>query len=658
MSAPVAPGGRGPSRHGIVLGTLLLFAVALIGRAAQVQVAQYDRWSRAARRQQLAESAVPAARGPILDASGVPLAESRSLVKLAIAPRELRDRRMVAQRLAAAGVSSAWVTRATDPRRAWVEVPGEFLPADVGSLVSTRGVHPRPVMERVYIASEGVRRLVGRARADGAPVDGIELALDTLLRGERGSTAVVRDSRGRSFESPATAADAPRPGNTIVLTINQQLQDICERALADATAQLGADGGDIVVLDPKSGAVLAMASRRSTPGSTASTALTEPYEPGSTMKPFIAAALLARGRATPDDRVDTHGGTLTLEGRTITDVHKGGVMSLREVIEQSSNVGISLFSTRLAPREQYETLRDFGFGSPTGVPYPSEAAGTLREPKAWSRQSQASLAMGYEIAVTPLQLATAYAALANGGELLEPVLVREVRTADGKVLYRHQRRVVRRVVSEQVAREVRKLLVGVVAEGTAGGANLSNWEVGGKSGTARRTVGRTGYGAGLYTASFVGMFPAEDPQYVILVKLDNPSGAYYGGRTAAPVSKVVLEAAIAARDAALDRGALAHARRESVPATPAPREVPAAATADEGDVPFVADLAAPARRSATAPAPRAIPDVAALTTREAVRALHGAGLRVKLERGPVPATYPLPGTVVPAGTLVRLVRTR
>ncbi len=655
MSAPneTKPVGR----LGIVLGVLLVFAAALIDRAGQVQLGQHARWTAAARRQQVSESQLPAPRGSILDAAGVPLAESRNLVKLAVAPREVREPRAMARRLAAAGVTPMWVTRATDSRRAWVEVPGQFLPADVASLVSTRGVHASPVTERVYASSEGVRRLVGRARADGNPVDGIELSLDTLLRGERGRSAVMRDAKGRSFDSPSAAADAPRVGNTVVLTLNQQLQDICERALADAVQGLAAQGGDIVVLDPHTGAILAMASRRADPRSTASTALTEPYEPGSTIKAFIAAALLERGLARPTDVVDTKGGTLTLEGRTITDIHKGGVMTLRQVLEHSSNVGMVLLSQRLAPREQFETLRDFGFGSPTGVPYPSEASGTLREPRVWSKQSQASLAMGYELAVTPLQLALAYAALANGGELLEPALVREVRDAEGHVLYRHEKRVVRRVVRAAVANEVRKMLLGVVAEGTAGGADLSSYAVGGKSGTARRTIGKTGYGAGSYTASFVGMFPAEEPQYVILVKLDNPSGVYYGGRIAAPVAKVVLEAAIAARDAALDRRQLALARRESVHAGPAvPAEV--APLAEVGAVPFVADLGAPARGTAPVLPPRAVPDVQRMTARDAVRALHDAGFRVRLERGAAAQTQPAAGEMVQAGALVRLVLPR
>ena len=213
---------------------------------------------------------------------------------------------------------------------------------------------------------------------------------------------------------------------------------------------------------------------------------------------------------------------------------------------------------RLSPREQYELLRDAGFGAPTGTTYPSESPGRLAPPSQWSQQTSASLAMGYEVLVTPLQLAAAYAAIANGGELLQPALVREVRDPDGRVVYRHERRVVRRMMSPATAHTLRQLLKGVTESGTAVGASLATFEVAGKTGTAKVARNRH-YVKGEYMASFVGMFPADAPQIVILVKLDSPKKSIYGGKAAAPVSKTVLEAAIAARDAALDRGSLASA---------------------------------------------------------------------------------------------------
>jgi cell division protein FtsI (penicillin-binding protein 3) len=662
------------SRIGIVHLALCAFALALVGRAAQVQLWQGRAWAERAARQHITAAEVPAPRGDILDATGLPLVQSRELVRLRIAPKEVRDRRALAKALGRAGVDPGWVRRATDGRRAWVSLPGLFLPTDVTAIVATRGVHAQPVADRVAIASDGMRRIVGRVGPDGEAVDGIELALDSVLRGAKGAASLVRDARGRSFESPSTPGVAAQQGNTVALTINYALQDIADRALGEAASSMGAEGGDIVVMDPHTGAVLAMASRRADPRAAAATALTEPFEPGSTLKPFIAAALLGRRRARVDEVVNTHNGTFVYNGRTITDSHKAARMTLAEVIEQSSNIGIVQFAERLSAREEYETLRDLGFGTPTGVPYPSEAAGVLKPPGAWSKPTPASMAMGYEIMVTPLQLAAAYAAVANGGELLEPGLVKEVRSPDGKTLYRHERRVIRRVMSPEIARQVRELLVATVARGTAADADMATFAVAGKTGTARRTVLGQGYVARRYTASFVGLFPAEDPQYVILVKLDNPIGAYYGGKTAAPVSKVVLQAAVAARDAALDRGALvrhgrsrAAARNLPLGDRSRPRDTLRLAAAPASALtPVVAPVAAGARFVVDLPGPavvrlavlplRPIPDVRGLPLRVAVRTLHRAGFNVQLGIGPTGATLPGAGALARPGTVVRLLR--
>jgi cell division protein FtsI (penicillin-binding protein 3) len=656
------PGKRRPrfDRTALVHAGLVVFALALVFKAAKVQLWEGKMWAARADRQHFANAANTAPRGPILDGRGVTLVESRELLQLRVAPRQLRDRKALRKALGRAGVNAQWTARAVDTKRAWVELPGRFLPTDVAPVLAMRGVYPQAVGERVSIASDGLRRVVGRLGADGNPVDGVELALDSVLRGEIGTATVLKDAHGRRFASPSAKGTAATPGNTVMLTINATLQGICERALGDAVLNLGAEGGDVVVLDPHDGAVLAMASRRQDPRSTASTALTEPFEPGSTLKPFFAAALLARGRARADEVMNTHNGTYVLDGRTITDEHKAPQMTLAEVLANSSNIGIVQFAARLSAREEYETLRDIGLGTPTLVSYPSEAAGTLREPDRWSKQSAASLAMGYEVAVTPMQLAAAYASIANGGELLQPALIKEVRDADGTVLYEHERRVVRRVMPETVARQLRTMLAATVENGTAVDADMSVFDVAGKTGTARRTRKGQGYTAHSYTASFVGMFPADAPQYVILVKIDNPSSTIFGGKAAAPVSRVVLEAAIAARDAALDRGELA-AREKVRPLTDTSRsrsESTLAATprerTDTATPPFVVNLAQkPVARRAPM-LPRAVPDVHGLPLRQAVFALHQAGFRVQLVRTGSPGSWPAAGTSARPGSVVKL----
>ncbi len=670
-------------RIGIVHASLALLALAVLVRTAHVQLIQGGAWSTLARRQHYTAQTVPAARGLILDAGGQTLATTRELVRLEVAPREVREPRRLRRALVAAGVDDALAARVFDQHRSWVTVPGRFVAEDVAPITAMRGVYTSPVSERTYSASPGIRAVIGRVDGEGRGLDGLELTLDSVLRGEAGVSRLLKGVRGRTFASPTAPGRAARQGHTVVLTINHELQEIAERTLADAVSRMEAEGGDIVILDPRGGEVLAMAGRRGprTAASASATVVTEPFEPGSTLKPLIAAGLLARGRARTTDMVPTRGGSYKLHGRTVNDEphDREGAgplptrLSLADVIRYSSNVGIVQFAERLTAREEFETLRDFGLGTPTGLPYSSEAAGTLRPPRTWSKQTHASLAMGYEVSLTPLQLALAYAAIANGGELLEPVLVKEIRTADGDVRYRQDRRVVRRVVPEHVAAAVRQLLSGVVERGTAVDADLATYQLGGKTGTPRRTVnGR--YAPMQYNPNFVGLFPADDPQLVVVVKLSSPKGNFYGGRTAAPMTKTILEAALAARDAALDRSELkprprptpmvaqSGSSRRTSPAVATARQIARAAESpvrvDSARPPTIVDLPVRGDSARAGPAPRrSVPNVTGMSLRDAVRSLHAAGFRVRLLRyasSTTPITEPAPGSVASAGSLVRL----
>lgn len=670
------------TRLRIVHGALVLFAVSLVLRSAWVQLWQGDMWERQAARQHYAQSALPAPRGDILDVAGVPLAQSQVQVKLNVVPQEVKEPRRLARSLQRLGVDRATLRRVADRSRKWVPINRTYLPSEVATVTALPGVRREAVVERHYVPSEGIRRIVGRTNGEGSGIEGLEFTLDSLLRGERGSVKALVGARGERYESPKALTQPPRPGHSVTLTVSFALQDICDRALADAVHRLEATGGDIVVLDPRNGELRCLSSRRPGQRAPGMMAFIEPFEPGSTLKPFFAAALMESGRARADEVVETFNGSYRTHGRTITDVHKADRLSLADVIRYSSNVGIVRFTERLTPREMYESLRDFGFGSPTGVSYPAEEAGLLRAPRSWSLQSQASLAIGYEVSVTPLQLAMAYGAIANDGVLLVPALVKSVSDPDGEVVYEHRPRAVRRVLEAKTARALREILASVVDSGTATDAAIAAYSLGGKSGTARRNAdGR--YASGSYISTFVGLFPAAEPQYVVLVKIDNPRGTYYGGKTAAPVAKAVIEAAIAARDAGVDRGELVGQRVAYTPPpldAPASRpiratraaEVPLADPEAEGDpsryalVDSAPDLppAPPARfdlrdlasETKAARAMVTVPDVRDLPLRVAVRELHRAGLRTTVVGGANFTLSPAPGESVPSGTLVRIGR--
>jgi len=654
------------NRLAVVNYSLVAFAGALVVKSFWVQLVEGNRWSNLADNQHYTGSPLPARRGTILDATGLTLAESQQLITLSVAPREVRDARKLERALLKVGIARDVARAAGDKKRRWVPIPRRFNPSEVAALTKMRGVYTSVATQRVTIQSDGVRRLIGRTR-DSLGVEGLELLLDSLLRGTTGETRLKRAPRGVRIEVDEPARLAPRDGHSVTLTLNHALQDITDRALLEGVTQRKATGGDVVVLDPRTGDILAMSSVRRMIKSNIASAVTEPYEPGSTLKPFVAAALLERGLARPDEQITTHNGEWTINGRTIHDEHKAASMSVVDVIRFSSNIGIAQLSQRLSSPALYSLLRDLGFGTPTGVPYPSEASGYLTNPRVWTVPSHMSHAMGYELSVTPLQLALAYATIANGGELLEPQLVREIRDADGAVVYRRQSRVVRRVMTKATAEQLRDVLKSVVDSGTAVDADLATFDLGGKTGTARRTAsGR--YARGQYTASFVGMFPARAPQLVLLIKIDNPGTTIFGGRAAAPIAKSIIQGALASREAPFDAIGLAAERLAHIPRVESEslRVAPSigATVASEGDGTDIIgdapprsesiDLVSLAAKDSAGRESVAVPELNGETLREAVRRLHAAGFRVQVIEGKGKDTSPPAGTRLPRGSLVRV----
>ena len=645
---------RVQARIGLIQVVLAVSLLLVVGRAAQVQLLRGGEYAAEAARSRTELRTLEARRGTLYDRGGLPMAVTQEFYRVGIAPNEVEERTALLRVAARQLEVPAAALKRDFARKPYLYFYGPFTATDVEPLRAFKGVHIEGVFLRFYPSQRLAGRVIGRMGADGESASGLERALDPLVTGTAGEEVVLKDRRGRRYESPGRLRKDPVPGNDVVLTIDAELQDIAEQALTETVAEFDAQGGDVVFLDPRTGEILAVASQKN--GRPDLMAFTEPFEPGSTAKLFTAAALLTLERVDSSDRVDNEAGhwKMALSNgriREINDEHaKPGMLTLAQAIEVSSNVAMAKLSDRLTPVEQYQQLRDFGFGAPTGVELPSESRGVVHRPERWQPEyDRVSVAMGYYFEVTALQLAAAYAAIANDGILLTPTLIREVRAPDGTVLYRHQPEPVRRAVSPAVAAQLREFLRGATgAGGTGSRAQVGSYGVLGKTGTARRL--RNGKYVDEYVASFASMFPADDPQLIVVVKIDSPTmGGIYGGDVAAPVVRTMLEQALASKRVSFDRGRLLGGQ-PIAPGAPAPRRGrPGLPTPPRVVVSW------PVPPATADSEPIVVPAVVGLSVRAAAAALHRRGLEVGASgAGIVRGSNPPAGASVAAGTTVRL----
>ena len=633
----------------LILVVWLASAGTVVGRATVLQVRNTSEWRAMSAEQRQMSRPVPSVRGSIIDRDGVLLAQSREVVEVALAPAELRrDQDGFATEAetmlqSVLGLSASEARRRTSADATWVVVPGRYPTTVRAELENIRGVHLSRQYERFRPHGDLAVGLLGGV-LDGRGAGGVEETYNEVLTGRPGEEMTLRDARGVELPGRSVQVRPSVPGGNVALTIDVDLQEIAREEMQEAIEATGSRGGDILVTDPATGDILAAVSIRD--GDAAGlAAINTATEPGSTLKPFTVAAILSHQVGTLDDAVDIGNGTWQVAGRVLTDVHpKPGVLTLAEALRVSSNVGVAKVASRLSRRQQYEMLRDFGFGMATGLPIPGETSGTLRKPERWSLQSPASLAIGYEISVSPLQLAMAYGALANGGRLMAPRLIRAVRAADGSLVESPEPRLIREVVDGRVARDISRVLVEVTESGTGTRARLTSFAVAGKSGTSRAYSAGGGYAEGRYYATFVGFFPADDPQLLAYVKLNSPQGVYYGGATAAPVIRATMEAVLAAEQPPVNRRVLADAARR-----PAPQNTVIRFAGAEAPGPAAESAEWPPAEGAEV----VVPDVRGLSARVAVRRLHTAGLRVVWESaGPVFGTWPPAGTALVQGDTV------
>lgn len=626
---PVSPRTRS-RRHRCLTCTFSIVAVLYAGRLGHLQLVLGDELRDRARAQSREERVIPASRGEIVDRNGQSLVADDTRYHAYLAPRELNDARSREEVMAAIeavlDLPPARRARLASVTQGWQTIAAAVTDEERTRLVASIGAGLRfePNAARRYPRGGVARRLIGSIDEDGVGRSGLELYLDPWLRGTAGVRRVRVDAKKGEYRSPHDVLTEARPGYDVTLTIDAGLQRIAETELARVLETTRASGGDIIIYDPRNGEILALASEKVDAVQDAVPAFSDPYEPGSTAKPFLLAALLNEGLVDLDESIDVEGGEFRDRFRVINDVHGFDELSVRDVIIQSSNVGAAKLSERLSASVQHGYLRDFGFGMPTRIGYPGESSGELRRPGEWSKLSAASLAMGYEMSTTSLQLVAAYGALANDGVLMRPTLIREVRDHEGRVIFEAEPIEVRRVVRSEVAREVTGVLEAVVRDGTAKLAGMARLAVAGKTGTARLSIdGR--YVSGRYRASFVGYAPADDPSVVILTRLEDPKGAYYGGVIAAPTSQATLQAALATRVASVDRRLVASGLR--------PRRWAGATPDGSAEGPFIFAVGEgrrmwPAQRPDEKPSIE-VPNLTGLPLRSAVARLHELGLRVE-----------------------------
>ncbi|MEI8176042.1 MAG: penicillin-binding transpeptidase domain-containing protein [Candidatus Omnitrophota bacterium] len=414
----------------------------------------------------------------------------------------------------------------------------------------TRGIDLIKESKRLYPNGFLAAHLLGFAGLDDEGLDGLELLYDKYLRGRAGYRATNRDAKRRSLPAHDEKFLAPVNGFNLVLNIDETIQNIAEQALDTAFRKYRASGAVVIVMEPRTGEILAFANRptydpnlfsKATADERRDRAVTDAFEPGSVFKIVTASCALEKGIVSPLDRFFCENGKYWVAGHTLHDHEPYGTLTFREVIEKSSNIGTVKVAQKIPPRDLYAFVKSFGFGQTTGVDLKGEIDGTTHPPERWSKATVSALPIGQEVTATVIQLTCAMAVIANGGNLVRPWIVREVRDDQGEQIMGFEPLVIRRAISEETARQMRDILQGVVERGTGTFARLETYTAAGKTGTAQKIDPSGLYSHSKFFASFIGFAPASDPRIVVAVCLDEPHPLYYGGIVSAPVFKKVAE---------------------------------------------------------------------------------------------------------------------
>jgi len=629
----------------IVFVLLFLCFPFIFLRIVQLQLVKKDELSRLASKQHQSVITFIPKRGTIYDFKGNNLAVSIDVESVYARPPEVKNPSQTAKKLAnILDLNKGALIKKLKTKKGFVWVKRKVTPKQTTQIKESglKGIHFVKESRRFYPHSHLAAHLVGFVGIDSKGLEGIEAKYDSILSGNATRLILGRDAFGREI-----ITEIPIPGKSpenynLYLTIDTNIQYIVEKELKRAVEGQGAKKGMSVVMDPGTGKILAMANYPSfnpnrfwdtSPMTWRNRVVTDVFEPGSVFKVFLTSTALEEKVAKRHDIFFCENGAYVLSGKTIRDVKKYGWLSLEHIIKYSSNIGAAKIAERVGREKFYQYIRGFGFGHKTGIDLPGEAMGIIRPPKTWSKVALGNIAFGQGIAVTSIQLITAISAIANGGKLLKPHVVDRIVDSKGKMISQSHPVVIRRVLSEEVARIMTSILTGVVREGGTGGrAALSYYEAAGKTGTAQKVDSLVGgYYEDRFISSFVGYVPSNQPRLVILVVIDEPQGIPYGGRVAGPVFKNIAERSLQYLNIpSTKRPVLAKTSTEKTTWQSVKK------TAHE-----VTHREKPSRR---------MPDLSGLSIRAALNRVRGLELLVAVSgSGKVAHQRPRPGTIVGKG---------
>jgi len=526
----------------IFMAVFALLFLVIMYKLFNIQVLDAARYQLAAKKQYESKISLKSSRGIIFDrkmnalvsniimysfAADPNMVDNKDSVAAVFASIFKKDKNFYIDKLNTKNTSFVWLERRIDPS----------YEAQVKD-INFSGVIKLNEPNRIFNYDKLTSQLVGYTNIDNNGLSGIELELDEMLSGKEGYVVMQKDGLGRKRPAVEYPRQEPVDGNNVILTIDMNIQKIVEEELSAGVEINNAAGGKVIVMNVKTGELLAMHSINLEGGSHDKIAeITDLYEPGSTFKIITGAAALEESILSKYDVINTYGG----EYMNIKDAHKYSSLTFQQVIEQSSNVGTIQVANRLGREKFYKYARDFGFGITTGLDLPGEMRGRLKRPVEFSPVSLNYMSIGYEVLVTALQMANAYACVANGGMMMKPFIIKKVLAPDGTLLKEYKPVEIRNVISKNTSKMLTELFVGVVERGTGKDAYIENIKVAGKTGTSQKMV-EGKYSKSKYTSSFIGYFPAENPQIVVAVIMDAPgNGEIYGGKVSAPIFRKISE---------------------------------------------------------------------------------------------------------------------